>query len=458
MIKVLVYSLFLTALWSIFSTPWVTTAVYFLNGVMQPRFLWRWTFPDISLSKYLAIASIVGWMIAVARKKIDYQIYLSPQNYLLLFIWGMMHLSNLVSDYPKYMSGASTDIILDSMNTIMIMYFVSIGILSDFEKSRKALIWFGYIFVVIGAYYSYWANDLYLSSRWDMFQNGRLRGPYYSPYRDENFLATLVVMCMPFLLLGFFYMKNFYLRWLCLGGVPFLWHAIILFGSRGALLGLAVSTLLLASLLKKKRLVDGVLKKVKGVAFYKGVILTGLIAAIIYQGGVLLTRTTNTVDAAQLETEQPLNPRLVSWGVGIDIIKEAPLLGVGPQRFLIASHLLFPERAVHVAHNTFINFSANNGLPVGLSFLLVLFLCHRRYKECTHWKFAGCEEYEYIAKASYCSIAGFAVCSIFLDLVAFEGFYLAIMLSFASHYMIKKKIELERCSQLGAVKVDHEGE
>lgn len=438
MLKLLVYILFSIALFCVFSAPWVTSVMYFLNGVLQPKYIWPWTFPDLSVSKYLVLASIAAWGIAVIRKKVDFQVYKQKQSIIMMFMLMMIHLSNYLSDYPKYTVGASTDIIMGTYNTVFVMYFVSIGILSDHANAKKALLGIAMVFGFVGAYYTYWANDLYFSYRWDMFFQGRLIGPILSPYQDGNLLATLVVMCMPFLLLGFFYAKNFWLKWACLGVTPMLWHAIILLGSRGALLSLGLTTLLIVTVLRKHKIVGGVVQKVKGVTFYKGLLLFGLVVALIYQGGILISRTVDTVESAKEESEEPLNPRFVSWGVGIDLIKEHPIFGVGTQRFVVASHILFPERAVHVAHNTFLNFSANSGLPVGICYLALLAMCHSRYRKSAKLKFANSEIYEYISKSVYCSMFGFFICSIFLDLVVFEGFYLGLLLSFLTYNMITK--------------------
>ena len=139
MVKILVYILVLVAAVSVVANPWVPSILYSLNAILQPKYVWPWTFPDLATSKIAAIWCILAWFVAVARKTIDLSIYNRKQNLLLLMLWGLIHLSNILSPYPVYFAGVKADIVLGALNSIMILYFVQLGLLTLKEKWQLPL-------------------------------------------------------------------------------------------------------------------------------------------------------------------------------------------------------------------------------------------------------------------------------------------------------------------------------
>jgi O-antigen ligase len=79
-----------------------------------------------------------------------------------------------------------------------------------------------------------------------------------------------------------------------------------------------------------------------------------------------------------MEPEKPINPRLISWEAGLKLIPKYPILGAGVQKFEAATRAHFPGMTPHVAHNTFLNFSVNAGLPTGLLFLSLIYIGWKR--------------------------------------------------------------------------------
>ncbi|MBO1255019.1 O-antigen ligase family protein [Alteromonas sp. 5E99-2] len=460
MVRLAVYLLLVVAAMAIVAAPWATVMLYFLNGIMQPSFVWPWEFPSftfMSLSKILAILSILAWMKAVASKGVDFSIYNSPQNFAILIMWVLMHLSDILSPYPVYFAGVRAEIVLDAMNTIVIMYFIGLGILSDVRVYKKAFLGMSIMFAYISVYYVYWANDVYLDNNWSMFFDGRLKSPPGTTIGDQNALSCLIVMGMPFVFLGYFYIKNFFLKWGSLAVLPLLWHSLFLFGSRGAMIALVCTTILCLQLLKpykaKKKNKNGLWPKepeektentdaenarFKSLKLFKIAIMIGLVGAIATQGGAMLNRSTETIDVAKSDTEKPINPRIVSWNVGLSLIAKYPVFGVGPQRFQMASNRLFPGRSVHVAHNTFLNFAANTGLPVGLLFLFLFWTSYKNYTFCRNNGIANYPILEYVNIACSAALVGFFISALFLDMIIFEAFYFILALNLAKLFTFKK--------------------
>jgi ABC-type multidrug transport system fused ATPase/permease subunit len=300
------------------------------------------------------------------------------------------------------------------------MYFIILGLINR----PNILIYFAIVIIITAGYYVYWANDNYLANNWAMFTQGRLRGPRFSPYADGNALSIVLIIGMPFILFGIQFFKRQWVKISLLLLIPLLWHALILFASRGALLSAAVVTLYAAMIMKSK-----VLNKI---------LVLGFIAALITQGGVLMQRTTSTIEKSESQTEEPLNPRIVSWTVGVHLAMKYPFLGVGPQRFQKASATLFPGESPHVAHNTLLNFSANTGIFAGLLYLSFFYTSWKQYKYVRN-NVAFTSVYSYINRSSMTALIGFFVGAIFLDLIIFEPFYFILVLISSNFVLVKQE-------------------
>jgi len=407
----------------IFKKPWIAAVVYLAFGVMQPQYIWFWHFEGLEPSRTIAIITIIGWGSAVLNKKVDFTIYKKRQNLVLLTMWGMFHLSHLFSPFEIYSAGVRAETVLETLNTIMIMYFVTLGLIASETALKYMCISMG----VLVAYYVYWSNDQYFSWNMAQFSNGRLMGPRGSIYRDENVFSTIFMIGMPFILFSFFYIRKFVHKYSIIMVLPLLWHSLFLVGSRGAMIATIISTFIASRLIQSK--------------IFDKVLLVGFVVALTTQGGSMLNRSTETVEQSQNTSETaPLNPRLLSWQHGIELIKYYPLLGVGPQRFQEASRLYFPQDKPYVAHNAFLNFSANTGLLTGLLFIYLFWLAYKNYKFCVK---NGIKKYpllDYINKVCITSLIGFFVCALFLDLIVFEGFYFLLSLNLVKHHVFEKKL------------------
>jgi len=285
--------------------------------------------------------------------------------------------------------------------------------------NEKALKYLCYTFVAVGIYYVYWANSAYINQEWHKFFNNRLVGPSQSPYQDANVLSTLIVMCLPFIILLFFRVKSPIQKAGIILVVPLAWHAMILFSSRAALLASLISFLPLAYVLRSRKA--------------NIVIAMSFILFLFYQGSMLLDRATGTLESATVNAEEPINPRLVSWEAGLRLIPEYPIFGAGVQMFEAATSNHFPGKTPHVAHNTFINFAANTGLITGVLFLTLIYMAFSRLRFARKHELSLSDNCVFALTASSISIIGFFICSIFLDLIIYEPFYIALIINLISY-------------------------
>lgn len=411
MAKLFVLLSIVVAMISLATRPYIAPLAYQTISLSQAHKIWFWAFEGLPVFTIFAGLSIFGWFIGVLQKKVDFSVYKDKQNLLILGIFLLVIMSDIFSPFPEYFSGVRSTVVIEALTSIVIMYFISIGLFCN-DRSLKAIV---IILIVTLLYFIYWANSAYIEQDWSRFFQGRLKGLSNSQYKDGNLMSVVFVMGMPFILLSFVYLKNKALKYSLLLTLPLLWHAIFLFGSRGAMLSLTACTLLSMYFMKSKTINWGV--------------AIGLALAFISQGGTLLERSETTISIANDPyLEEPLNPRLVSWNIGIDIMLEYPILGAGAQRFQTASAYLRPGESPHVAHNTLISIGANNGMIAAILYLLLLVGVYRSFISLNIEGVAEYPWHDYVNKASLIAVIGFFICSVFLDMLIFEPFYYMLII------------------------------
>jgi O-antigen ligase len=415
---IVLYLLLITTVVRSFKYQQTAVYAYYLMSVMAPQYIWFWVFEGVRAFTIAAGTAIAVFIWQTLNKKLDFSIYRYKQNLLLVIFWIMFNLSDFFSPIGSYRSATSSTLVLDVFNTIILMYFISLPLITT-ERMLKVL---ALLFAGLILYYVYWSNTQYFDWNMRQFNQGRLMGPFKSPYTDENKFGMLFVTGMPFLLFGVFYFKSLILKGIFGLGLLFLWHSIILTSSRGALVAVAAATLV-SYLLIKSRILGGLL-------------VAGLIAAVIYQGGQLLTRTNETIAEAKTQTDS-IDPRLQSWETGIGLIKRYPILGVGVQRFQEATRVFYPGKTPYVAHNTFLNFAANTGIINGLIYLMFFWLQLKRFKRIWKSETDPNSTLSYINNSTMVGLTGFYVGSMFLDLVIYEPFYFLIMLGLLTEHIDK---------------------
>lgn len=406
------------------SMPWISLIAYNVTSVMQPQTIWPWAFNDYPVYRIFAGLAIASFLVSVANKKINFDILKNKQNLAVIIIFIMVHLSDIFAPINDAGARHGADFLLSILNTVILFYFITQLTLRPNELYLKCMV---YSFIGVIIYYTYWSNNAYFSYDYRHFTQGRLHGPFKGPYTDENKFSTLFVIGLPFLIMLFFYSKSLLLK-LIIGIIASLvLHSIFLTGSRGALLATGFCVFLIS-------------KSVKSKAF-SITIIGAFILAVTLQAGNTLNRSEESVAASQAEEE--VNPRIRSWTIGIEIIKQYPILGVGAQRFQDASRKLFPQYgSSYVAHNTFFQIASNSGLLAGLLYIYIYFYNLRAYRLAIKNKISHYPFLDYANHSIFIALTGFYVSSIFLDLLIFEGYYLLLALSAVTHYIFNDKIRI----------------
>ncbi|WP_161794789.1 O-antigen ligase family protein [Desulfonatronum thioautotrophicum] len=385
--------------------------------LLGPQHIWWWAFEGLRPFQLVALATIAGFVLAIARHDIGTTFLKTRINLFLVILLACMTLSYLFGPYVEYGPGPrhfDPAWLYKLTINIFLFYFIAVLCINDDRKFR----YLSLVMVFSVAYLIYWINKQYLTGMaW-----GRIGGPW-SPagghFTDENFFALLVVMGLPFLYFLGFYYKNLIIRyglWLI---IPFGWHAVFLTGSRGGLIGLA--TILAITVLRSPKKWIGVL------------LIPLFIVAYQWQAGdVMRDRAQDIRSVDETTTAQT---RFQAWNAGLEMMKAHPLIGVGLASFgpAFPNYSPYPAR---VAHNAYIEVGAENGVLAFIVYIgiyLTAIMTLWRKKPMQLWMQPGHEKhYLYLMnEALLVSFVGFAVSALALSAHYHEGFfYLLILINF----------------------------
>jgi len=388
--------------------PWVGIMAYYLLATLSPPSIWPWVFDDYRISYYIAIATIIGVVFHVIMGKVNFDNIKNKQSLFILVYWGLIRLSDFLTPYahiPIPLNMYPPEFVLGILDKQIIFYFILVLLIDSKEKIK----YLSFMLIATCAYYTYWANDQYLSGElWRYTVNGRLKGPVI--YKDENAFAVMFITTIPFVFSYGNHILNKVQKLAFWSWIPLSWHAIFLIGSRGAFLALAVTTFIMARQTKSK--------------FIFLVLVVGLTGAVITQGGTMFSRTSDTIQTAQTnEGEAPINPRIITWTAGFKAMLDHPILGVGAERFqLIGGRYMEPGHKVQVIHNTFLQVAAQSGLFAGLIYLWFFYRVYRPINKLTS---SNAIIYN-TENAIKIALLGFFITAIFLNLLINEFLYLLL--------------------------------
>ena len=419
-----IVAMFVSAAASLFA-PWIGVLYGYLFVVLDPQDIWYWDFTGWRPVFLVLVPTCVGFLFAVVRRKVSLGIVRNRRNFYLLVLWIFVVISYYFGPYtqaggPYRWDNAQSD--LSVFGKIYLLYFIAC-ICIDSERKLRAMF---YMFVLSAMYLVYWANRQYLTGHYF----GRLNGPTalsgHGNYEDQNSFAMLFVVAQSFLwYFGFSFRRPLW-RWLSWLWIPFSWHAVFLTGSRGGLLGLGATTVLIGIRSKKKAL---------GLA-----LIPALLLVFIWQGGSVMKDRAVTID--HYKADGSAEGRLQSWRAAIRMIVAHPITGVG----LASYGPAFPhysDNRPREAHDTFLQIAAESGLVAGTMYALIvgtsLILLWRNGNKLKDQKASNATSLWLINEAVLIGYCGLVVCSLFLSLQRFEIFYLLNVLTNAVLYLSSKR-------------------
>jgi O-antigen ligase len=192
-----------------------------------------------------------------------------------------------------------------------------------------------------------------------IFSHGAGRLSAGSTY-DPNDIALVFVTFLPVILAETFN-RNMALRGVCLALGTMVLFGIVLTGSRGAIIALGVQALYFVLTAKKFRLLA------------LGLVCAAFLVVVATAEQSLWDRFASLTaegEAADYNLEDRAG-RVEIWKNGLKIVADNPVLGVGVGMFGTA-HFLLDGKIGLTAHNTYLQFAAELGLPGFILYLAML--------------------------------------------------------------------------------------
>lgn len=423
--QILLYILLTGTAVTAMARPWIGVIVGYVFVILGPQHIWWWNFQGVRPFMFVAIPTIIGIVLAWGRNEIDFSFLKTKINLLLLILFGCITISYLFGPYVNGGPGpqwANPDLSYDRICKTYFFYFIATLCIND-ERKFKYLT---YVMIASVVYLTYWANNQYLSGYW----SGRLAGPQSiggGLYVDENVFAMLFVAGLPFLYYAGFSFKNKIIRWGLWLVIPFGWHAIFLTGSRGGLIGLAFTALLIAWRSPKRWI--GIL------------MIPAMFGAYIWQGGEVLHDRAATIKNYQEESAG--GTRFQAWEAASKMMIAHPLTGVGLEGMGPA----FPVYSTHkprVAHNVYLQTGAESGIIAFIIYIALIYYAfisllrkQKKMKNCTFSISINDNSLytKYLNDGLLVSLFGFSFCALFLSLNNFEPFfYIILLINFLNVY------------------------
>ncbi|ADJ28617.1 putative O-glycosylation ligase, exosortase A system-associated [Nitrosococcus watsonii] len=389
-----------------FLRPWIGILVWTWIGIMNPhRLTWgfAWNMP---FAQMVAIAILGGLLLVRDRKPIAWTLELR----LLLVLFGYMTFTTFFAWAPEdawQQWDKVAKIFLMSYVTTMLIY------------GKQRIYWLFLVATLSLGFYGFKGGVF------TIFTGGQyhVMGPENSFLTGNNFLGLALVMGLPLLLVLARHEERVWLRKLLYTTFALTFIAIPFTYSRGAMLGLAVVSMLLFMKWRNKALLVILLIPI---AF----------AALAFAPEKLFNRAESIQD---YKMDASAMQRIAAWNLAWNIAVDRPLRGGGfdyegdsvrwytyldPEYFDVI-------KGRHVAHSIYFQMLGQHGFVGFGLFMIILFLTYQRLGRLNKQtsKFSELQWIGQYAWALQVGLVGYAVSGAFLNLAYFDLYYLFIVLA-----------------------------
>jgi O-antigen ligase len=370
--------------------PFYGLLIYIFFAIVRPEFPFFWAMPErgMNFSKIVAVGMLAGWVLhGFGRWKFGRArgIVLG-----LMLFWFWFILSAAFSTDK----GIAWEFI-EVISKITLPVLVGFTLIDSTEKLRQ-LVW---TIVLSEAFVGWSITSIYLSQSY-------LTSDQLEDYTGlgRALLGTAFASTLPPALFLFFTSKAVWQKGLAALCLAMIGHGIFLTFSRGALLGtLAGLTVFFLMVPQKGRYIWA---------------LPVIVALGFLMSGPEVWSRFATTFADKEERDESAQGRVDLWHNCLELIKEAPIVGVGPDHFKLVSTRFGWDKPKE-AHNLWLQMAAEIGLPgllglamfFGLTALGLVPLIRRGSDD--PW-------IQFAAVGTVAGLAAFFVCSWFVTVVRLE--------------------------------------
>ncbi|MFA5143025.1 MAG: O-antigen ligase family protein [Candidatus Omnitrophota bacterium] len=332
-----------------------------------------------------------------------------PHMVLLLAFLGAIAMSHLSH---AYFGGAWESVLKFSANVIMFFLFINV---LDSEKKIKIAIWFLILLTLIlaaqGIYQWHngigWAGQPILQCS-DEGRDIIRRITWVGIFEDPNDLALALVVAAGFLVSFIFSKANILLKIISAIALAVLMQALYYTNSRGGYLAMAATVGFFFLLRMKNKILASV--------------IGGILAfAVIIVGPARMSQIT--------AAESSAFGRIDAWFEGFQMLKSAPMFGVG--------YGMFTDYHSLTAHNSYILVAAEEGLVGFFIWIAIIYVCFKGLFKSADKK----NELSSCISGIETGLFGFLCASYFLSRSYVSLFYIILALASAAIFTSLKKEE-----------------
>jgi probable O-glycosylation ligase (exosortase A-associated) len=377
--------------------PFYGLLIYVSFAILRPETLWFWSVPQGgNYSRILAGGMLLGWALhGFGRWR------LGPARgivgaVLLFWLWSI-----LGAAFAPHKDAAW--LFVEDISKIVLPLLVGFTVIESKEQLNQ-LVW---VIVASQGYVSWEANSLYFSTPTFGFELLEAMAGV-----GRAVLGTSLVCTIPLAVFLVLTARATWQRGLALLCLVLIGHTVFLTFSRGALLGLLGSGFVFFLLMPRK----GQYVWVLPVVAFVGFMMTG--PQVWQRFGTVFSDTKQRDASAQ--------SRIELWQNCLAIIPQRPLMGVGPDHFLLVSRKFGWDKPKE-AHNLWLQIAAELGLPGVLGLFGYYALTGRRLLPLAR---RGSDDpwFQWAAVSVVSALAGFLICSCFVTVQRLEvPYYVALV-------------------------------
>jgi len=382
--------------------PFYGLLIYISFAIIKPDLMWHWSVPPGNYSRIVAIALLLGWAfrgfgsLQLGRAKAIVVCFVG------FWTWSV------VSGFLAATDGQVAFRFAENLAKVLLPFLVGITVIRSIEQ-LKQLAWVivlsqGYVALEMNLSYYDGFNRLYMVGFGGM---------------DNNCNAISMVTATGlalFLGVGSERRPNWWETSLALGAALLMSHAVMFSFSRGGLLALIITGV--ASAMRVARRPKPLL-----------LLAVGFVIAMRLAGPQVVERFMTTF-ADESARDVSAQSRLDLWADCWDLMRQHPILGVGPDHWpLMAGDFGWP--AGKHAHSLWFQTGAELGFP-GLAFLVFFYgICMSRTWSLARTKSGpGLDEpwLKDTARMVFAALAGFLVAAQFVSVWGIEIPYYTVLL------------------------------
>lgn len=364
----------------------------------------------LSIIKYVGILCFVAALFHLKQKRTPTRFIAAAHSklFLLLATWALLSYVRMIT------LGISVPETGEIYYSLLLLFFLTITLVDSWAKFRRA---------ILASIMSLGLASVYLIREFRLYQS------VYVDFRpgyttgDPNYYASSALVVMPLAIAWIQCDRRPVWRWFVMFAIGLMVVGLGLSSSRGGFIGLA-AMLFFILVRNRKRLARNLLI----------LLVISIPLALAPHGPVDRFLNPRRGD------KEAIAARLQNWKVAIEMVSDHPLIGVGLGQFIPARQKYEEQGSgkVYIAHNAYLEYAAELGIPALCIFLWLLYATFRSLQriERTAARVKNIFVYRF-SEAMQASLLGFAVSSFFLSAEYQKVFWFLVFMAIAMGEMTR---------------------